>query len=247
MKVYDNAAMFGGDNTKITIGGQSAGSWAVGYQLMFQPSWPYFRGAIMQSGNPIESGSKRMLTSDESTLKSIGMGKILGCQTPPNITNQELFQCIQSSHINATKYAASLNWYYPPVVANGIHFSEDPEVAFANGNVKRCSILTGSNSKDRAFFETKSIKATDLYKEANLTHDISTYFAQSLFRYKVLNITTSSQLATKLIEMYKNSDYLFQNPDYLDYFIQMTTDERYKCPAYAISGIRFFNFVSLLY
>ena len=230
--------MFGGDNQKITIGGQSAGGWSIGYHLMYQPSWPYFRGAILESGNPLESSSKKMLTSDESTKLSAGMGKMLGCYSQKdNITNQELFQCIQSSHINATKYAASLNWYYPPVVADGIHFSQDPEVAYSSGNIKRCSILTGSNSKDRAYFETSAIRAVDSYKESNLTRDITRYFAQSLYRYKALNITTSSQLASILIGMYKNATWMFENPNYLDYFIQMTTDERYKCPAFALSGM----------
>ncbi len=209
---------------------------------MFQPSWPYFRSAILESGNPLEAGSKKMLTSEKSTQLSSGMGKVLGCYSKKNnITNQELFQCIQSSGIDATKYAASLNWYYPPVVADGKNFNKDPEIAFSSGNIKPCSILTGSNSKDRAFFERSSMKNVDSYKESNLTSDISQYFAQSLYRFKVFNISTSRQLATRLIGMYRNSSYLFENPDYLDYFIQMTTDERYKCPAFALSGVYSFN------
>ena len=50
--VYDNALSFGGDNSKITIAGQSAGSWSVGYHLFYPNSWPYFRNAILESGAP---------------------------------------------------------------------------------------------------------------------------------------------------------------------------------------------------
>lgn len=48
--VSENAKNFGGDNTKITISGESAGAWNVGFQLFMEPSWPHFRNAIMQSG-----------------------------------------------------------------------------------------------------------------------------------------------------------------------------------------------------
>ena len=50
--IYDNAARFGGDKSGITLAGQSAGSWSVGYQLLFKESWPYFKNAILQSGSP---------------------------------------------------------------------------------------------------------------------------------------------------------------------------------------------------
>lgn len=45
--VYDNAATFGGDISRITIGGESAGSWSVGYHLIFPKSWLFFRNAIL--------------------------------------------------------------------------------------------------------------------------------------------------------------------------------------------------------
>ena len=55
--VYDNADKFGGDNKKMTISGESAGAWSVGYHLFSKESWPYFRNAIMQSGGPTGSGN----------------------------------------------------------------------------------------------------------------------------------------------------------------------------------------------
>ena len=50
--VYENAERFGGDKTRITISGESAGAWSVGLHLYYSKSWPYFRNAIMQSGGP---------------------------------------------------------------------------------------------------------------------------------------------------------------------------------------------------
>jgi len=54
--IYDNAFSFGGDNSKITLGGESAGAWSVGYHLFYPGSWPYFRNAIMESGGPFYKG-----------------------------------------------------------------------------------------------------------------------------------------------------------------------------------------------
>ena len=50
--IYDNAHLFGGDKTKITLFGESAGSWSVGFHLFIESSFTYFRNAIMESGTP---------------------------------------------------------------------------------------------------------------------------------------------------------------------------------------------------
>ena len=54
--IYENAYTFGGDNSKITLSGESAGAWSVGYHLFYPKSWPYFRNAILQSGGPTYKG-----------------------------------------------------------------------------------------------------------------------------------------------------------------------------------------------
>lgn len=50
--VHANIKFFGGDNNKITLFGESAGAWSAGFHLFHEPSWPYFRNVIMQSGGP---------------------------------------------------------------------------------------------------------------------------------------------------------------------------------------------------
>jgi para-nitrobenzyl esterase len=48
--VHDNIAAFGGDPGRVTISGQSAGSMSVSLLMLIKDAWPYFKGAIMQSG-----------------------------------------------------------------------------------------------------------------------------------------------------------------------------------------------------
>ena len=47
--IYENIRNFGGDPSKITIQGESAGASSVGYHLLYPGSWPYFKNAIVQS------------------------------------------------------------------------------------------------------------------------------------------------------------------------------------------------------
>jgi carboxylesterase type B len=47
--VFENIRNFGGDPSKITIQGESAGASSVGYHLLYPGSWPYFKNAIVQS------------------------------------------------------------------------------------------------------------------------------------------------------------------------------------------------------
>ena len=47
--IYENIRYFGGDPTRITIQGESAGATSVGFHLIIPASWPYFRNGILQS------------------------------------------------------------------------------------------------------------------------------------------------------------------------------------------------------
>ena len=48
-----NAAVFGGDPTRVTLWGQSNGAASVGFHLLSPGSDPYFQNVVMESGSPL--------------------------------------------------------------------------------------------------------------------------------------------------------------------------------------------------
>ena len=59
--IYENAHTFGGDRTKITLVGESAGAISIGFHLFYPNSWPYFRNVIMESGVPLMKCTKNSI------------------------------------------------------------------------------------------------------------------------------------------------------------------------------------------
>ena len=75
--VYENIGNFGGDPTKITLLGESAGSASVSHHLLSKLSWPYFNAAIMESGSATSSwaffsNKTKALGMNNNFLKRIG-------------------------------------------------------------------------------------------------------------------------------------------------------------------------------
>ena len=51
--ISQNAAVFGGDPTRVTLWGESSGAASVGFHLLSPGSEPYFQNVVMESGSPL--------------------------------------------------------------------------------------------------------------------------------------------------------------------------------------------------
>jgi len=217
--VYDNAASFGGDNTKITIGGESAGSWSVGYHLIFKKSWPYFKNAILQSGNPTTVDLETMLLkSDQATKLTSKMASNLGCS---NKMNQDLLSCLKYKDTDKINQIASKLYEYPSFTLDSNVFDQLPRNLFNSGNFKKCNILTGSNTNEEGM-----LLDGEIYEYvADLKKGIKNSFINALKKRLLINDTIANQISNAYVP-----SSLTGTINYVKYFEQIITDYQYRCP-----------------
>lgn len=235
--VYENAVLFGGDQTRITIGGESAGSWDVGFHLVHKPSWPYFSSAILQSGTPVDIASK-LRTLEQGAQDAITVGKKLGC----NIKNStKLLDCLQKTDTKVFYEASSPDFesfvdLFMPEIYDGEVFTKQPRNSFIAGDFKKCNILVGSNTfeflsfiSDTDYLSLKELKKKLRYNPGNLHYDYQKY-------YNKYNLTNKNGFINKILDLYLPTDKLNnKTANFLYDYIDMITDECYKCPTYLIA------------
>jgi len=221
--IFNNAANFGGDKSRITLGGESAGSWSVGYHLVYKASWPYFKQAIMQSGNPtqIDIGTE-LLTADQATLICTSLGALFNCTDSSN-----LLPCLQNvpfADINTVAYANAVYPPFPKFVQDPNVFDKVPKKLFQNGDFKKCNILIGSNNFEEYFLAGDEIP--------EFTANLKSGKLNALYGALMKRLSIDLVRADSIIKLYvpikdRNSN---KNVNFYAYFNKIITDYQYRCP-----------------
>ncbi|XP_070591774.1 cholinesterase-like [Erythrolamprus reginae] len=153
--IKENAAVFGGDPSQVTIFGCSAGGASVNFHLLAPKSQDLFAQAVIQSGTANAFWAWR--TPEEARQKSLEFVHLLGCSKDNNIS---IVHCLQTKNVSEfirheislfLKGGYILNVPFRPTI-DGEFLLGDPEKLMEEGQIQVKPVLIGATSDEAASY-----------------------------------------------------------------------------------------------
>ena len=140
--VRDNIAAFGGDSGRVTIFGESAGSWSVHHMVATPPANGLFHRAIGESGGGFGSFGTAYSRSEMETVGTTFADTLLGPDAPVSLEalRSKSGEEVMALPRDGGRYSPNVNgWVFPDTI-----------LIFARGEQNDVPVIVGSNADEDA-------------------------------------------------------------------------------------------------
>ncbi|KAH8880768.1 alpha/beta-hydrolase [Thozetella sp. PMI_491] len=184
--IRENVAAFGGDPDKVTIWGESAGAYSVGFHLIAYNGRDdgLFRSAIMESGTPVSTS--RPVSYFQPTYDKLA--GLVGCNS--SVNSLECLRNTPYGQLNAVVNSTAMGFggtWFPTI--DGDFIAGYNSEALSSGKFVHVPILIGCNSEEGTAFYTRGLNTSDEFKASLVASGMSDSQASQIMDAYPLNNT----------------------------------------------------------